>query len=325
MRILNRYILWEIAWPMGLALAVVSFIGVAGELRERAQFIPFAYITATDLVLLALYFLPTLLSLLVPVAYMMGILLAFGRFAQQNEIIAMKAAGIPLKRVLAPVLMGGLLLSVGLFFIQDRAQPWALSRANRLLFEEMPLRATLDVLPAGVMHEFGDWRVYIGSKDPDTRTLKNIDILMKQDGQPMALSAESAQVVEDADGKKIVLTNGYMTQSTPEGDLILFSFPTNTLELPKIATLRAPGKLMLRNLKQLIANNNRLVAQPALSGSDKKELRETRLEIGKRFSFPLACLSVALVAACSAVRAPRGGRSYSFAVGFIIVLSFFVL
>jgi lipopolysaccharide export system permease protein len=323
--ILNRYILREVAWPMGLALAVVSFIGVTSEMRERARFIPFAYVTAADLAQLGLYFLPTLLSFIVPVAYMMGILLAFGRFAQQNEIIAMKAAGIPLKRVLLPVLLGGLLLGVGSFFLQDRAQPWALNRANKLLFEDMPLRATLDVLPAGVMHEFGDWRIYIGDKDPATRTLKNIDILMNLDGEAMAFSAESAAVIEDASGKRIHLTNGYFTRSMPGGDLFIGSFPETDLNLPEMAARKAPGRLMLKTLGELLENNRRLEKRKILMSNEKKELRETRLEIGKRFSFPLACLAVALVAAPLAVRAPRGGRSYSFAVGFIVLLVFYVL
>lgn len=325
MAILKRYILREVAWPMGLALAVVSFIGVANRMRGRSEFIPLAYVSAWDLVQLGLYFVPTVLSVIVPVAYMMGILLAFGQFAQQNEIVAMKAAGIPLKRVLMPVLMGGVALAAGTFLLQDRAQPWALGQANRLLFVEMPLRATLDMLPPGVMHEFGDWRVYIGSKDAETRTLKNIDILMERDGKPMAFSAESAQVVDGPTGKKVVLSNAYLVQPMPNNQLVIAQFPRNDLPLPEMARKRAPGRLMLLNLRELWANQARLEKLPALSNDQKKELRESRLEIGKRLSFPLACLAVTLVAAPLAARAPRGGRSYSFAVGFGIVLVFYVL
>lgn len=321
MAILNRYILREVAWPTGLALLVVSFIGVASEIRENAEFIPFAYVTATDLLLVAFYFLPTLLSLIVPVAYMMGILLAFGQFAQHSEVVAMKAAGIPLKRVLLPVLAGGAVLAVGAFLLQDRAQPWALARANNLIFVDMPLRATLDTLRPGVMHSFGDWRVFIGSKDPATHTLHNVDILVEFDGEPMTFSAESAQVV----GRKILLKNVYTTQQGPKGELILNVWSENEVNLPEIALQRPPGRLRLRTIDQLWADQARLEKQGDLAGTKRKDLREMRLEIGKRLSYPLACLAVALVAAPLAARAPRGGRSYSFAVGFGIVLVFYVL
>lgn len=319
---LSRYILWEVAWPMGLALVVVSFIGVASELRERAALIPFAYVTPLDLIRLTVYFLPTLLSFIVPVAYMMGILLAFGQFAQQNEIVAMKAAGIPLKRVLLPVLVGGAFLAAGSFLLQDRAQPWALARANSLLFVEMPLRATLDMLPPGVMHEFGDWRVYIGSKDTKSRTLKDIDILLEHGGEPMTLSAESARVVNN---REIVLSNGYLTRPRPGGDLLVSTFSSYELDLPKIALKRAPGRQRLRTLTQLWAGQAKLEKESDPLGLNRKELREMRLEIGKRISYPLACLAVALVAAPLAARARRGGRSYSFAVGFGVLLVFYVL
>jgi hypothetical protein len=67
--------------------------------------------------------------------------------------------------------------------LQDRVQPAAWKRVNALLYEELPQRATLEVLPTGVMHEFGGLRVYIGGRDLASKTLYNIDIIQPQDGR----------------------------------------------------------------------------------------------------------------------------------------------
>ena len=57
----------------------------------------------------------------------------------------------------------------------------------------------------------------------------------------------------------------------------------------------------------------------------KVELLRMRLEITERITLPLAVLAVSFVAAPLAVRSQRGGRSYSFAIGFAIILTFYLL
>lgn len=328
MGIFKRYVLSEVAWPAILAMVVVSFVGVANELRSGASLIPFAYATVGDLARMMLYFLPTLLHYLLPMAYMMGILMAFGRLSQQNEITAMKAAGIPLKRVLLPILLGGVVLSGLAFLLQDRVQPLAQLRVNKLIYEDLLVRATLDVLPAGVMHKYGDWRVYIGDKVPATKTLKDVDILIppRKAAEPMVLSAKSAQLEEESGRKKIVLKEAYIFSPVDERNLLLMAAPTATQTLPTIETMSMPNRLQMQTLGKLLETERK-----AGEAYDKglrlarNMLREVRQEIAKRIAFPLACLAVSLVAAPLAVRSYGGGRSYSYAAGFVIALTFYLL
>ncbi len=330
MHFLNRYILRETAWPALLALAVVAFVGVTADIREKKD-IAYAYATVADLARLMVYFLPSLLSYVIPVAYMMGILLAFGRLAQQNEIIAMKAAGIPLKRVLLPVIAGGALLAAGTFVLQDRVQPAALQRANNLIYFDMALRATLDVLPTGMMHRFGDWRVYIGDKDPEQRLLQNIDILVPRDDRSIVYVAREAQVLGEGRQQQLMLRDGYMIYPQAGGGLLAGTLDDTALPLPLIAEQIPPGRLQLLTFGELlrfqagrrdwydprVGNRHGLLQTP-------NQIQESRLEIGKRLAMPLACLAVSLVAAPLAVRTPRGGRSYGFAIGFGIALFFYL-
>lgn len=327
MSIINRYILREVAAPLALACAIISFLAVANELRERVTDLPLPVLLLSDLARLTLYFLPSLVSYIVPIAYLMAILLAFGRLAQDGEIIAMKAAGIPLKRLILPVVAGGALLSVGCFFLQDRVQPMALARAKMLITVEMPLRVTLDVLPTGQMHRFGDWQIYIGGKDkePRTRTLRNIDIL---DGRGWMYYAESATLVKEDGQSAIVMPRGHIVMPEDEQGFPIMNFTNLSLRLPDLAQLRRIGNTRYElTLSELLAQEKREALRYSISRSsaDKKTLQGTRSEVSDRFSLPLACLAVSVAAAPLGVRARRAGRSYTFAVGAGIFLAYYVL
>lgn len=305
-------------------------MGVANEFRERYKDLPIAYISVLDLARLVLYFLPAVAPIILVITYMMGILLAFVRFSQHNEITAMKAAGIPLKRVVMPVIVGGAFLAVASFLIQDCVQPWALSRANVLVYRDLPKRITLDMLPAGVMHSYRNLRVYFGEKDAETGTLRNVDVRdTTQGGQGRSYYAESAQLVTEPDGtSKLLMRRGRIIFPSIDGGTIVSSqFSNFEFIIPPLGEQEVTGQRRMMPLRQLLNEEAAEAAECRARPSDeaKSTLRKTRLEIKERIVWPMACLAVSLVAAPLAVRGRRAGKSYSFAIGFTIGLVYFIL
>jgi lipopolysaccharide export system permease protein len=317
---LTRYVLREVGAPMILALLVIGFLAVAQKLRQEAQAQSdlLAYVSLTDLALLVFYLLPTLITLIIPTTYMMGILLAFGRLAQNNEITAMRAAGVPLKRIILPVLVCGALLSALSFILQDRVQPAAMARINDLLYTRLPQRVVLDSLEPGIMHdEFGDWSVYFRDRDPKTRTLYGL-MVKKPDGDGrLIFYAESACLTET----ELVMTNPTIISQQEKG-ANRFKGISVPLAIPRIAGKKVPGQRRALTLAELLRQEAAQRSEPTISRGD---LRKLRWEISDRFCFPLACFAVSLVAAPLAVRSPSSGRSHSFAIGFVILLVYYVL
>lgn len=328
MGLISRYLLREVAVPAALALAVISFVAVANELRERVEDLPIAYVTFWDMSRLTLFFLPTLITYIVPITYMMGILMAFGRLAQTNEITAMRAAGISLKRLVLPVIVGGGVLSAACFLLHDRVQPWALSRANDLIYRELWLRRTLEALPAGVMHSFEDWRVYIGRKDLQTNTLHNIDIFVPQEeGGAWVYYAESARIVKDGPQTAIELNNGHVILPEEGGDIVRGTFDQIRRVVPEPSPRKIRSARRTLSLVRLLVHDREVSRAYRAAPSDdrKQELRKTRSEISERISLPLACLAVSLLAAPLGIRARGTGRSYTFAIGSGIFLTYYVI
>jgi lipopolysaccharide export system permease protein len=326
MRLLSRYIAREIAVPALLALIVVGFLSVAMELRERDEYLALDFLTLGDIARLAVYFLPTLVVYIIPMAYMLGILLAFGSFSQHNELTAMKAAGIPMRRFVLPVIVGGGLLGAASFLVQDQMQPWALNQANRILFQELPRRMTLDALQPGVMHPYGDWRVYFRDRDPETGTLYGIDIVMPGDDGVYLYHAPEARFAVEEGGPVLHIPEGHVIPP-PAGDRFARVRFSGTLDLPALEGFAMPRRLRSYDLAGLFRVEEDAEARHAALTTDRtgSDLRSVRLEIAERMSYPLASLAVAFVAAPLGARAQRRGRSYSFAVGAGVFLCYYLM
>lgn len=326
--LLSRYVAREVIVPAVLALAIIGFLAVAVEFREKLAFIAVEYLTAMDVVKLLACFLPTLVTFVIPITYMMGVLLAFGGLSQNNEITAMKASGIPLKRVMAPVITLGALLSAGSFVLQDWVQPAALKTANQLMFVELPLRISLETLPTGRMNEFGNWRVYIRERDEETRTLRQVDILEeKPDGSVWAYWAESAQVIGTGANKRVIMKNCHLIMPDAGHGPMTMVLDDAELTLPAVKSDKIRNRRRTLSLSELLDEERQASASRAQADTVnvRDDLRSIRWEIADRIALSLSCLAVSLLAAPLAVRGYRSGRSYSFAIGFTLILAYQVL
>ncbi len=328
MRIINRYILRQVTIPSLLAILAIAVVGVSNEIQERITKLPVAQMTFGDVTRLALFFLPTLVAYVVPIMYMMGILLAFGRLSQNNEIVAMKAAGIPLKRIILPVIVVGALLSGFCFVVQDRIQPWAVGKVRQLIESDLPLRVTLDVLPTGIMQDFAGWRVYIGKKNPDTGALEDIVILKpEENGKASAYYAKSARLTREGDESRLEMTDLQLIPPGESGYTAMLRGATAWLNVPKITNPNRPVPLRERTIAELIEGDRKISRELTETKSEplKYDLLRQRREIAERLSLPFACLAVTFAAAPLGARAKRSGKSYTFAMGFGIILVYYVL
>ena len=330
MKLLSRYILRQIAVPAALALTVVAVVGVANEIQERVGSMPVAQMTLGDMSKLTLFLLPTLVAYVVPITFMLGILFAFGRLSRHGEIVAIQAAGVPLKRLILPVIMAGLLLSGACFIIQDRLQPWGMTKIYKLIFSDLPLRVTLDTLPTGIMQEYAGWRVYVGGRDRKTGTLHGL-VVLKPEGDGSRVSsyyAERARLVKE-DGKTwLEMENGHFVPAGKGKRVTRLSFDRPfRVSVPEITVEEPPRNRRSMTIAELYGMQLEEAKRLAetYSESDERELRKKRDEIAERLSLPFACLAVSLAAAPLGARAKRSGRSYTFAVGFSIILMYYVL
>lgn len=324
MKSLDRYILKQILLPSMLAFFLVAFLGVASEIRGHAERFPQGFLTPTDIIYLGLFLLPSLITLLVPVAFFFGILMAFGGLAQRGEITAMQAAGVSLKRLVLPCVLVGVVMSGVSFGVQDLLQPWGIGKAYNVMYNELPQRATIDMLDAGELHEYEGLRIFFGGKDTKTHTLYDFDLIQPGEDGVVLFHADKAQLVRSGDEYTLLLTKGYSISHENmrwNFDSIDKPFPMPSSIAQRNFTRNSLGLVDMVEYERYIREHVD-DGEPGITG---RELHKVRYELAQRVSTPFTPLAIALIGAPLGVRARRKGRTSLFSIGFGIILLYYVL
>lgn len=151
MFVLARYILREHISPFIFAICVISLVFILNLVfRELPRILSRGLGLPLVLEFFALN-MAWIIALAVPMAVLVAALMAFGRLAGDNEIIAMKAGGISVIRIITPVLIASALLALFLIWFNNSVLPDFNHRARLLASDIARKRPTLS-LEAGVIY-----------------------------------------------------------------------------------------------------------------------------------------------------------------------------
>lgn len=137
----------------------------------------------------------TLIPLSLPLAILLAALMTFGNFGERYELLSMKAAGIPLLRIIRPLIIFCTLLSCTSFYFQNVIAPKAQMKLWTLLVSMKQTSPELDI-PEGVFYdEIEGYNIYVKQKDRKTGMLKDVLIYNFSDG------FENAHIIWASEGK----------------------------------------------------------------------------------------------------------------------------
>lgn len=149
----------------------------------------------------------TLVPMALPLAILLASLMTFGNLGERLELLAMKAAGISLIRIMRPLIVIILFISVGAFFFQNNVMPVAQVKLFSLVYSMRHKSPELEIPESTFYSEISGYNVYVKSKDK-TGLLKNVMIYDYKDGYNNAniIVADSGRLKASADKLFLVLT-----------------------------------------------------------------------------------------------------------------------
>lgn len=137
----------------------------------------------------------TLIPLSLPLAILLAALMTFGNFGERYELLSMKAAGIPLLRIIRPVVIFCVFLGAMSFFFQNIVGPKAQKKLWTLLVSMKQKSPEVDI-PEGVFYsDIEGYNIYVKHKDRETGILKDVLIYNFSDG------FDNAHIIWASEGK----------------------------------------------------------------------------------------------------------------------------
>jgi lipopolysaccharide export system permease protein len=130
MTLLSKHIFREFITLVAGVLAGIIVVYLSVEFLQKADRLIKFHATFLQVARYFFYNIPTMISLSLPMATLIASLLSLGNLSRHNEIIAMRASGVSLARIIMPMIVGGVLLSALGFLNTEYVIPVYSSRAD---------------------------------------------------------------------------------------------------------------------------------------------------------------------------------------------------
>ncbi len=147
------------------------------------------------------YMALTLIPMSLPLSVLLASLITFGNMGEQLELLSMKAAGVPLVRIMRPVLFFVILTSGASFFFLNKTAPDAQVSLRSLLLSMKQAQPAVEI-PEGVFYnEVPNLNLYVERKQPETGMLYQVIIYKTDQGFDRAqiVLADSGRMEMSAD------------------------------------------------------------------------------------------------------------------------------
>lgn len=219
---LDKFVLKSFIGPLVLTFFIVLIILIlqflwmyVDELAGKGLEIK---ILAELLFQFSLSFVPTAL----PLAILLASLMTYGNMGEFSELTALKSSGIPLGRIMRPlVILIGFICIVS-FFFSNNVLPYSNRQARTLLHDIRRKRPDINLQAGTFNNDIDGFSIKVTSKDPVTNRLDRVFIYdhRRNKGNSDVIFADSGymKVTHDETAMSMVLYNGYSYSELPEKD-----------------------------------------------------------------------------------------------------------
>jgi lipopolysaccharide export system permease protein len=162
----------------------------------------------------------TFVPMALPLAILLASLMTFGNMGEFSELTALKSSGVPLQRIMMPVVILVAFLCLISFVFSNNVQPYANRKARMLLFDIRRKRPEMNIQAGTFNNDIEGFSIKVGYKDPSTNRLEKLIIYDHRDkrGNVAVTVADSGymQVTPNETALKMTLYNGYSYNDVEE-------------------------------------------------------------------------------------------------------------
>lgn len=313
MRTLDKYLLREFLWPVlccfDAFLMLIVVIDLFDALPDLLQY----RATAGQALRYYIILLPEMIVYALPMSLLLGLLFCLSNLGKHNELIAMRASGVSLARIAAPMLAVGAVASAAMFGVNEWFGANAKSRANAFL-DALGGKAKPHVLENFFYTNPSQQRDWYARRF-NTQTHEMLDLVQfyqrRRDGAELRIDAESARW----HGGQWHFHNARVNAGAAVAHT---NFPAIT-DSPGHMALEAkrPSEMSLKDLRRYLRAQKR--------AGNTEGLAPYRVWLHYRYAFPLTCLMVIWIGLPLGLQVSRAGPLLGVGTALALVGAFYFL
>lgn len=325
--ILNRYLFLEMLPPFFINLAFFSFIFVMKQILDITDMVVNHKVGLGAVCLLLVYMMPYFLQYVIPMSVMMAVLMTFLRLSSDNEIMALKAGGVSIYRLLTPVLAFSLLGTLLTGYMTIYGVPHGTSRFKTLLFDVASANLSVGLKARTFNDSFDNIMLYVNNIDPQSGDLNNVFIEdHRNQGVNNTVIARTGKIILDP-GRMIYhlrLFDGTINQmDLADRSSHIINFETYDIRLDIKAAMTTPK--MGRKAPQEMRLDELTAYLQKVKGKDKKRYYAALLQLQKKYSVPFACLAMGLLAVPLGIQTKNAKKTFGIGLGLFFFLLYYIL
>lgn len=319
---LYRYLVREILSPLLLGLVTFTIVLLMGRMLKLADMVVSKGVPFSDLLLLIAYLLPNFAMITIPMAMLLAVLLAFSRLSADSEIIAIKAGGTSLYRLLPPVLTIALAAYAVTTVVSLYALPLGNVAFKQMLYHVIEGRLNLNLKEQVFNSDIPGLVLYIDRNDEQSGRLSGI--MIQDERNPKEIStifADIGTVESDETSKKLRLhlIDGSIHQTVDSAKYRRLAFKEYVLNVDLTKSIKSFQK------KEQDMTLGELRSNLREGKATKRFNIEMALEIHRRFALPFACIIFAIVAMPLGIQNRRSGKAAGFTFSIATILVYYVI
>ncbi len=317
--------------PSALGLLVFTFVLLIDQIPRLLAILVARSADLYTILRVFMNLLPSIFAVTIPMAFLLGVLLAFGRMASDSEIVAMRAVGISPLRLLKPVLFLASVAGLITLYINAVALPAANQAHRELVFSLVVSKARTVVKPRTFTADLLPGRMMLYVTDIASDTGRWEDLLIhdtRTSGEKSVILAREGRLVIDQEGKRVRLELGEGTRHTfytaDSTEYRRTAFGTMGFDLPfdeffpKLPLHKGDREMTLGELSARIDELRE-------KGKPSKDWGRYAVEWHKKFAIPFACIVFGLLGLALSLGSKKEARSAAFALSIAVIFVYYIL
>ncbi|MDE6493469.1 MAG: LptF/LptG family permease [Bacteroidales bacterium] len=213
MKKIDKFVIKSFIGPLVLTFFIATFVLLLQFLWRYMDDLVGKGLKIADIMEFLWYACWTFVPMSLPLAVLLSSLMVFGSLGEHYELVAVKSAGIPLRRVMRPAIVLSFFICGIAFFFANNAVPKAYMLHRQKFHELKTTRPAVNVQEGVYYYGIPDYVIRVGKRRDDGRYLENVQIYDHSDhrGNQAVTMSKTGSMFTMKNGKYLVfnLYDGY--------------------------------------------------------------------------------------------------------------------